>query len=241
MKFTEYIELQNRITSEIRGSTAKKMMAPIRGIRDAVLSDFYRAVRRGGEMSLDDIEALARSAFRVTKTDSAKLRTVLESGMETLAKARRSIIDRAGIGTPVMEYEDLMAAYGVDLPQLNKSARRQAVNAWRKTIGKGRSFRDMERILLDSDIVEANAYTQATTALAQFDNDYTVSLGREAGIKKYHYTGAKAERAFCVKHLGNDYTIEEIERMDNGQGLPVLTSCGGWRCQHTLTPNPFAK
>lgn len=43
-------------------------------------------------------------------------------------------------------------------------------------------------------------------------------------------------RPFCAAHVGKTYTVKEIRVMDNGQGLPVATSCGGYRCRHNWIP-----
>jgi len=39
-----------------------------------------------------------------------------------------------------------------------------------------------------------------------------------------------------MKHLGNIYHIDEIEKLDNGQGLDVMTYCGGYNCRHMWLP-----
>jgi hypothetical protein len=44
----------------------------------------------------------------------------------------------------------------------------------------------------------------------------------------------KLNRPFCRKllDLGRTYTREQIEGMNNGQGLPVFTTFGGYKCRH---------
>lgn len=57
-------------------------------------------------------------------------------------------------------------------------------------------------------------------------------------VAKYKYTGANPDgiiRPFCERLMrtpDREYTREEIDRMDNGQGLPVFTDRGGWKCRH---------
>jgi hypothetical protein len=43
-------------------------------------------------------------------------------------------------------------------------------------------------------------------------------------------------RPFCRAHAGQIFTLEEIERLDKGQGLPVRESCGGYNCRHYWVP-----
>lgn len=40
-------------------------------------------------------------------------------------------------------------------------------------------------------------------------------------------------RPFCRKHIGKVYRLSEVKKMDNGQGLDVVTSKGGYNCRHT--------
>ncbi|MFA5322922.1 MAG: hypothetical protein WC373_09640, partial [Smithella sp.] len=74
------------------------------------------------------------------------------------------------------------------------------------------------------------------TAIAQFDSAYMHEVCEQAGIEKFLYDGMPAQRPFCKEHLGHVYTLEEIMQMDNGQGLDVLTSLGGYNCVHFWTP-----
>ena len=39
-------------------------------------------------------------------------------------------------------------------------------------------------------------------------------------------------RPWCAEHLNKTYSIAEIKKMDNGQGLPVWEFCGGYNCDH---------
>lgn len=55
----------------------------------------------------------------------------------------------------------------------------------------------------------------------------------DKGIKKFKYVGAESNaREFCRTKVNKVYTIEEINNLDNGQGLPVKYFCGGYNCRH---------
>lgn len=45
-------------------------------------------------------------------------------------------------------------------------------------------------------------------------------------------------RPFCRKILTGVkvHTVEAVQQMNNGTPLPVLTSCGAWRCRHAWAP-----
>jgi hypothetical protein len=42
----------------------------------------------------------------------------------------------------------------------------------------------------------------------------------------------KKNRPFCRENVGKVFTTEAIMDLDNGQGIPVETTCGGYRCRH---------
>lgn len=78
-----------------------------------------------------------------------------------------------------------------------------------------------------------HAETIAATATAAFDRIDTFRQAREAGVTSFRLVGPPPERLWCIIHYEQVYTLEEIARMDNGQGLPVKEYCGGWHCHHT--------
>lgn len=237
MNLEEYIILQDRVRA-LRDSMSAKLAVQAGGLRDALLSEFLRSVRRGGELTVAELRELARASFRITPSLADGLEDALRRGMVDVAKAREDVFGKAGIRADV-SYEELMAAHRVDLPQISAEARRQAVNAWRKTVATGGSFKDYERVLRESGIVESQAQVQADSALQQFDNDYQTTFASEGGVDVFKYTGPKPGREFCVERFNKNYSLREINAMDNGHGLPVRTSCGGWNCRHNWTPNPF--
>lgn len=89
----------------------------------------------------------------------------------------------------------------------------------------------------------AAAKTLADTSVSMFYRTIASQSYRkiEAGLTKdavkYEYAGPVdgLERDFCadLSAKGKAYTRAEIDDMDNGQGLPVFTSCGGYNCRHS--------
>lgn len=78
------------------------------------------------------------------------------------------------------------------------------------------------------------ARTLARTGLAQVTRVAHIETARGAGIDRFKYLGASAQRPFCKEHLGQIKTADEWSALSNGQGLDVLTSCGGYNCTHRL-------
>jgi len=74
------------------------------------------------------------------------------------------------------------------------------------------------------------------TQYAGFDNSANKTVADLAGLRKAVYGGTIGPntRIFCRRLLENPalYTEDEIRKMDNGQGLPVIRYCGGYRCMH---------
>lgn len=63
--------------------------------------------------------------------------------------------------------------------------------------------------------------------------------GEKLEAERYTYMGApvdKVMRPFCRERYMKTYTRAEIDAMDNGQGLSVWESGGGWRCRHQWVP-----
>lgn len=85
------------------------------------------------------------------------------------------------------------------------------------------------------------ADTIATTGLQGYSAANRIDLERASGVKKWKYVGPPPNRLFCSLHYGKEYTYEEIQKMNNGQGLPVLYYGGGWNCPHlwqaVITPD----
>lgn len=89
--------------------------------------------------------------------------------------------------------------------------------------------------------IEKHANTYVHTAMEQQLRETWVMAGDNAGVKTFHYEGPDdlITRPFCREVLdrGGSYTLEEIQAMDNEQGLPVLESGGGWNCRHMWIPD----
>jgi len=89
--------------------------------------------------------------------------------------------------------------------------------------------RHLERIL---ERGERYMFTVSNTALAGIDRIQFFADARAAGIRRFRYVGPPPIRKFCKEHYNQVYTWEEIQQLDNGQGLPVWIYCGGYNCRH---------
>lgn len=106
-------------------------------------------------------------------------------------------------------------------------------------IGETPNFREMHDVT-GSRLI-SNLETEMTTALQGFSRTVTQAKGKELGFELWEYIGPEDEitREFCQDLLDKDppiYSTSEIERMDNGQGLPVASYGGGYNCRHQWRP-----
>jgi hypothetical protein len=135
------------------------------------------------------------------------------------------------------DYNKMLAANSVDFKKIETAIREKAVREFRASIKGEFGVNALRKSLINSGLGFNEASAEANTALAQFDNSYNTQMALEAGIEEFIYDGIdQNSRPFCKEHLGKVYTIEELKAMDNGQGLPVETSLGGYFCTHYLTP-----
>lgn len=87
------------------------------------------------------------------------------------------------------------------------------------------------------------ATTYATDSLNQFSASLTIATANEQGIDRFEYYGdiIRDSREFCKKHVGKEYTREEIDRIWAGSwagkspGDPFLVR-GGYNCRHQWLP-----
>jgi len=81
--------------------------------------------------------------------------------------------------------------------------------------------------------------TLVETNLMTFSRTINGVRAMNAGVDRFLYDGPgpdKIIRPFCAEHLGEEYTLDEINGMDNGQTGDVFFTCGGFNCRHRWTP-----
>ncbi len=134
------------------------------------------------------------------------------------------------------DMEKMLSLYQVDFSNIEKDIKEKVVREVKSGIGRGLHFDEIRRKLEHSGLGFAHAYTEANTALAQFDNSYHIESAQSAGIDEFIFDGiSHNSRPFCKDRVGKSFTLDEIKEMNNGQGLAVLTSLGGYNCVHYWT------
>jgi hypothetical protein len=81
---------------------------------------------------------------------------------------------------------------------------------------------------------------EVDTSLSGINRTLTVKKAVETFGDKvlFEYFGPSdgLTRPFCKKYLGQRLTKEQIQSIDNGQGLDPLLYGGGWNCRHQWRP-----
>ena len=104
-----------------------------------------------------------------------------------------------------------------------------------------------EQIASEVQRITGNARGQAitigNTILAQAQRQVVIASagpGQADDETVYVYQGPDdgVTRSFCSELIGLAFTERQIRRLDNGQGLPVMTNGGGWNCRHSWSPMP---
>ena len=85
---------------------------------------------------------------------------------------------------------------------------------------------------------EGRALTEARTATAQWGRSLTAQAAEEAGLDNYLYVGPRdgETRGFCKELIDLVVTSKQMKKLNNGQGLSVKTSGGGYNCRHSWAP-----
>ncbi len=191
----------------------------------ASVREIDRMIRDG--LTLEEILERLRS-FHLSRAEADKLRRTLEDGMNDIVRMRESVVSELSGA----EIEIVKAASQVSFPKLQKTIRDELTDAVQKAIGLRSGMTALMHDLRERKL--AGARTLANTSLAQFNNELTFTIAEQSGTDKFLYSGPSSSttRPFCRKHVGKVYTLKQIEAMDNGQGIPVRTSCGGYNCRH---------
>lgn len=191
------------------------------GLKQAGLNDLYKEFRSSYAEELETLNA----QLSVSLASKQILSTVDSDIIETMIDYNNSKTTR------------LIAPY---IDDIGSTVLRYAV------IGESP---DIDSILAKSvGLIESQVRTEVDTLLSEFSRTITAKKASEFGIELFEYYGAddKLTRPFCEDLLNGSlsgfersvpiYSLEEIRSMDNGQGLDVLTNCGGYNCRHHWQP-----
>lgn len=216
----------------------KTLMQEIAAYRRAVVRQLYNLNKYN--KTPDDMRKLRDLFLRRFKYSPVLEKTVMfefETAQKQIAATWNDFYKgQTGKVLTKEQYNKLIAAQAVDFGELEGDDRDRILKALKQAVNRGETFTELRARLVNSGL--GNARTIANTALAQFDNAYNLESAQQAGVTKYRYDGSlhPNSRKFCKYHLYKQYTIKQIRALNNGQGLDVYTSLGGYNCTHFWTP-----
>ena len=239
MRLEEYLVKAkdiDKLRAHIYGVLAKDSEA----LKDVVLTEFVRLSKQYPNLKVSDVEDFVLSNLKISPAQTKALRTHLAQGQELLANAHADLLIDAGLSFPSVEWETVQSLHRVNFAKINQDVNKTVISHMERIFREGKGILSLEKSLRESKIVDYQARTLSRTAVAGFDNDYSVTLASEAGIELFRWSGPPAQRPICKKNLGKNFTKKQLRGASNGQGLPVITHLGGYNCQHNLLANPFA-
>ena len=85
---------------------------------------------------------------------------------------------------------------------------------------------------------EGRQLTEVKTKIASYGRQVTAAVGESAGLDLYLYTGPRdgITRRFCKPLINKVVDELQMSKLNNGQGLPVKLSGGGYNCRHSWSP-----
>jgi hypothetical protein len=85
---------------------------------------------------------------------------------------------------------------------------------------------------------EGRQLTEVKTRISQYGRSITAAAAAAADLDHYLYTGPLdgVTRGFCRALIDKVVSAEQMRKLNNGQGLNIMTSCGGYNCRHTWSP-----
>lgn len=199
-----------------------------------VRSQVLELAREGGPVALTVAErASEAAATEVYRKRQPKKPTEVAQGVGITTEAEALATVRQTVGG-ILD----------DLPGVWSDAADTIRQAIDRGVNTGASLADLEaevrtRLSIAEDqsrvVVEAAIRGAVTNATVQAAERSAQAIGEPIG---YLYDGpddAKI-RPFCSEVVGRVFTLAALRRLDNGQGLPVESHRGGYRCRHRLSP-----
>ena len=80
--------------------------------------------------------------------------------------------------------------------------------------------------------------TEIKTQISEYGRSITATAAAAADLDLYLYTGPVdgIVRPFCKQLVNIVVDEKQMSQLNNGQGRPVKTSCGGYNCRHSWSP-----
>jgi len=197
----------------------------------AIVREVGGLIQRYDITEIDDLADVIRKRFHLPSSERAIMDEIVTKAQADVTNVWNDYFTAHQIG-----YEGIKVIERIDFGQLRSDHQAAILTELKLAAARGLKYSDVRANLIKKGVGAFNATTLANTAISKYSNGYMHEVCDQAGIEKFLYDGMPARRPFCQQHLGQVYTRAEIEEMNNGQGLDVMTSLGGYNCVHFWTP-----
>ena len=217
---------------KIEDAVKNRLSRSVDALVKTSLREIDQWIRDG--LTLDDILQRLRT-LRLSSAQSMQLKTVLEGAMNDIIDSRGSVVDdlsKADINV-------VKAASQLSFAKMKDEVRTSFIPTVQKAIAAKSGPTVLMHQLRQMEF--SRPKTLAYTSLAQFNNGLTVATGEASGVEKYLWDGPApipTSHELCKWNTGKIFTLEQLDMMDNGCGLPVRTALSGYNCRHYLTAIP---
>lgn len=205
------------ILDDLRGGTitAKEAAKALGGLesalKDAGLDEKFNKVRE----LFDEQFAAVAEEFKATTGKAALLSDFTKKNLQTLVDDRLLMAS-----TFITDYVGDVRSMVLDVVIAGKKVNAQEI----LPMAEGRAL--------------ANIETEVNTTLMAYQRVLHLEKASKSGVDKFLYVGPDDDitRPFCQERVEQIFTRDEIDAMDNDQGLPVSIYCGGYNCRHHWRP-----
>lgn len=237
--------LEKRVQSIIQKNEGYRSLDNYRQLfTDAVfrgLGDFTAE-----QLATVDIDELVRNAIMESEVVLAEdLGQEITSDVESILNDTRSFYDDLGVEMPDLaeavsrtrEIRQLTNTFQGNIHSMEEELRQGTIDVMREALGSGTIDRaDIRKeILTLTDAKTAHADTNARLVVSGYNRNARNEMRKSADIGHGFYYGdaRHSTRAFCRYCIGKVFSMDQINLLNNGQGLDVLLYCGGWNCIHS--------
>lgn len=258
--------LENKITKRILATTTVDELLELRLDIDKDFQEIILASVREFMPELDTVarDTISNTPGEVTPTDNrvaAELKAqVYERLKEEVNTAKSNVHTEIVVGalggyalTQVAQNAShaingfFITSSSVEITKLQNKIKRLKVASENKSEEINSLMRDLRKQFQNVSVgggMFQRVSAEAHDSVMDFDGVFTIHRARQAGLKRFKYSGTliKNSRQFCVEHVGETYTEEEIRRIWSSQswsgkraGDPFVVR-GGEKCRHFFIP-----
>ncbi len=213
----------------VEQSLKSRLSSSVDALVKASIREIYRWVREG--LTLDEILDRLRT-LRLSSAQSMQLKAALEGAMNDIMDARGSVVDElTGADINVIK-----AASQLSFAKMKDEVRTSLIPTVQKAIAAESGPTVLMHQLRQMEF--SRPKTLAYTSLAQFNNGLTIATGEASGVDLFLWDGPApipTSHELCKKFAGKKLTLDELDSLDNGTGMPVRLTLGGYNCRHSLT------